>query len=287
MTTARVPVRREPPPFRQVAVRRVEAVSPRLARVTLAGDELDGFLVDAPAASVRLLLPSSGTPEFVVPLWHGNEFLLPDGRRPTIRTLTPWHVDSARREMEVGIVLHGTGAASEWAAGATEGARAAVSGPGRGYSVATDAAVYFVAGDETAIPAIDQLLGAIPASVDVAVHIEIADPSARSRVDRASVGFDHVARGPGRRACRAAALAAAVLAADIDAAAHVWVAGEAAAVQRVRRHLQERGLPRTGDGAGLLEARPRRRDRRRRLTQTNPRIGGSCSASTPVATANS
>ena len=39
--------------FRQVAVRRLGPLSPRLVRVTLAGDELDGFTVTKPAASVR------------------------------------------------------------------------------------------------------------------------------------------------------------------------------------------------------------------------------------------
>lgn len=46
-------------------------------------------------------------------------------------------------------------------------------------------------------------------------------------------------------AARGDALHAAIVAADIDDDARVWVAGEAAAVQRIRRHLfDERGLPR-------------------------------------------
>ena len=60
-----VRVRRAPPPFRRVAVRRVERLSPRLARVTLSGAELAGWSVDEPAASVRLLLPTPGETELV------------------------------------------------------------------------------------------------------------------------------------------------------------------------------------------------------------------------------
>ena len=63
--------------------------SPRLRRVTLGGPELDGFTLELPAASARLLLPEPGA-GLVVPEWTGNEFLLPDGGRPAIRTLTPW-----------------------------------------------------------------------------------------------------------------------------------------------------------------------------------------------------
>ena len=83
-----MPVRREPPAFRGVAVARVEPLSPRLVRLTLAGPELSGFTLDEPAASVRVLLPSPTTGEVVIPTWNGNEFLMADGARPRLRTLT-------------------------------------------------------------------------------------------------------------------------------------------------------------------------------------------------------
>src|SRR5713226_3788182 len=110
----RVGARREPPRFRRAAVRRVEHSSPRLVRVTLAGPDLGGLTIEHPAASVRLLLPSPGAHELVIPSWNGNEFLLPDGRRPTIRTLTPRRVDPEAFELDVEIVVHGGGVASEW-----------------------------------------------------------------------------------------------------------------------------------------------------------------------------
>ena len=54
-TTVRA--RREPPRFRQMWVRRVGYVSPRLARLTFGGPDLESLTVEHPAASVRLLLP--------------------------------------------------------------------------------------------------------------------------------------------------------------------------------------------------------------------------------------
>ena len=108
MTSLRV--RREPPAFRTVEVSRVERLSPRMVRVTLGGPELEGFVLDQPAASVRLLLP---TGDFVIPTWNGNEFLLPDGRRPALRTFTPRRFDAAVTELDVDVVLHGSGVASE------------------------------------------------------------------------------------------------------------------------------------------------------------------------------
>src|SRR5438552_8548376 len=127
--------RREPPRFRRVEVRRVEPASPRLVRVTLAGPDLAGLTVEEPAASVRLLLPASDTEGLAMPRWNGNEFLLPDGRRPTIRTFTPRRLDREVLELDIEAVIHGDGVASRWAAAAEPGMPAAISGPGRGYAI--------------------------------------------------------------------------------------------------------------------------------------------------------
>ena len=199
--TATRRLRREPPAFRHVEVRHVEHVGPRLVRVTLSGSELAGFTVEQPAASVRVLLPSSGAGDLVVPSWNGNEFLLPDGRRPTIRTFTPWHADPEALELDVGIVVHGGGVASDWAVSAEPGRPAAISGPGRGYTVDRDAARYLVAGDETAIPAITQVVDAIPGETPVQVRIEVAHADGRVALTR--IRRDRrVVRSPVRRASR-------------------------------------------------------------------------------------
>lgn len=237
-------VRREPPHFRRAEVRRVERVTPRMTRVHLTGPELDGFSVEEPAASVRLLLPPPGTTELVMPDWNGNEFLLPNGRRPAIRTFTPVRVDPGSSTLDLEIVVHGAGVASRWVQAAKPGAAVAISGPGRGYAVDPDAAAYVLAGDETAVPAMCQLLEVLPTDRPVQVLVEIARPDARLALPahpECTVEWHLLAPGqpPGD------ALVAAVVGADLPAGARLWVAGEAAAVQRIRRHLfQERGLSR-------------------------------------------
>jgi NADPH-dependent ferric siderophore reductase len=237
-------LRREPPWFRHVAVRRVERVSPRMVRVTLAGSDLAGLTVEQPAASVRMLLPSPETTELVVPTWNGNEFLLPDGRRPTIRTFTPWRVDPDSLELDVGIVVHGGGVASDWAVSAAPDDPAAISGPGRGYAVDSDAPAFLLAGDETAIPASTQVLDALPVETPVEVRIEIAHADGRLALPdhpRASVEWCELPPG----AAPGDALSAAVREADLADGTRVWAAGEAAAMQRIRRHLfEDRGLTR-------------------------------------------
>jgi NADPH-dependent ferric siderophore reductase len=237
-------VRREPPRFRRVKVDRVERESPRLVRVTFVGPDLDGLSIEDPAASVRLLLPLDGALEPVTPMWNGNEFLLPDGSRPLIRTFTPRRVDPATRELDVEIVMHGSGAASDWASTTEPGRVAAIAGPGRGYAVDRDAAAFILAGDETAIPAISQLLEVLPESADVQVRIEITDAFAEVELPEhphAAVEWRVLPAGgpPGE------ALVAAMLEMEIPAGARVWAAGEAAAVQRIRTNLfKERGFPR-------------------------------------------
>jgi NADPH-dependent ferric siderophore reductase len=228
--------RREPPRFRSVSVRAVVPLSPRLLRITLAGADLRGFTVGEPAASVRLLLPASASEPLVVPTWNGNEFLLPGGRRPTIRTFTPRRVDAVSGEIDLDAVIHGDGAASRWAEHAEPGAPAAISGPGRGYAIESDAPAFLLAGDETAIAAISQLLEALPPDAPTQVHVEAGRPDARLALPahpRATVEWHDLAPGapPGD------ALVAAVRAAPLVPGARVWVAGEAASVQRIRRYL--------------------------------------------------
>ena len=215
-----------------------------MVRVTLGGPELEGFPVPDPAASVRLLLPPPGSDRLVMPEWNSNEFLLPGGDRAVIRTFTPRRVDPAAGEMDLDVVLHDGGVASRWVEGAEVGTEGAISGPGRGYEIDTAASDYVLGGDETAIPAITQLLESLPAEMTVFTHIEVARPDARIDLPdhpNATVRWHDQPDGapPG------GALVAAIEAAEMSSGTKIWAAGEAAAMQRLRRHLFEsRGLDR-------------------------------------------
>ena len=241
---SRTSARREPPRFRRVAVRTVEELTPRMRRIVVGGPELEGFEVGEPAASVRLLLPPPGKGSIVMPEWDGNQFKLPNGDRAPIRTFTPRYLDTERLELTLDIVVHQGGVASEWARSAEPGLEVAVSGPGRGYTVDAAAPAYLLAGDETAIPAISQLVELLPPETPVAVHIEIADPRSGLELPshpKAEVTWHELPRGsrPGD------ALVAAVEAVG-EISGVAWVAGEAASVQRIRKHLFEaRGMPRS------------------------------------------
>ena len=216
-----------------------------MVRICLGGPDLAGLRVEEPAASVRLLWPSPPARDLVIPDWNGNEFLLPDGRRPALRTFTPRRLDTDALELDLDIVIHGSGVASEWAETAEVGDRVAVSGPGRGYAIDTDAPAFLVGGDETALPAISQLLETLPVDRQVQVHIEITHAIARIPLPyhpAAVVSWHRLEDGapPGD------ALLAAVRSVDLVPDMRVWVAGEAAGVQRIRKHLlEERRIPRS------------------------------------------
>jgi NADPH-dependent ferric siderophore reductase len=209
-----------------------------MIRLTAAGPELEGFRLVEPAASIRLLLPSPGTTQLVIPEWVGNEFLLADGSRPLIRTFTPRRFDHGSLELDIDIVLHDGGAASAWVEQAGEGDPLAVSGPGRGYHLDPEATSYFLAGDETAIPAMAQLLEKIPLTVPVRVLIEIAHPDARLNLPVHPVATvewleKDPDRGPG------SALVEAVTNADLESGARVWVAGEAGSLVPIRKYFRQ------------------------------------------------
>lgn len=215
-----------------------------MRRMVLGGEQLGGFAIESPASSVRLLLPPPGQNTIVMPTWSGNQFDLPDGSRAPIRTFTPRRFDPDRLELTLDMVLHAGGAAADWARGAENGDEVAVSGPGRSEELDDSARSFLLAGDESAIPAISQLLESINAEHSIDVHIEVA--TAEGRLDLPAhpntvITWHEAATGsaPGD------AMAAAVMGIE-ELPDAVWVAGEAASVQRLRKYLfNERGRDRS------------------------------------------
>ena len=230
-------VRREPPPLRRVSVIDRSEITPRMLGLTLEGDALGELTVDQPASSVRLLVPTPGTHELVVPDWNGNEFLLPDGSRPALRTFTPLRVDNAARRLDIEVVRHPGGAVSEWAESVGPGAPVAISGPGTGYDHPPGARRLIVLADETALPAAIQVAETAPAGLTVELHLEVVVDEARRAIevpDRHTVEWHVTDAGhaPGGRLVTAIRTIE-QLADDT----FVWAAGEASAMQAIRTHL--------------------------------------------------
>jgi NADPH-dependent ferric siderophore reductase len=229
-------VRRPPPPFQEVAVVDRRELSPRMLGLTLEGECLRSFAVPQPAMSLRVVVPWPDA-ELELPEWNGNEFLLADGTRPALRTFTPLRPDPDAGRLDLEIVRHPGGAVSQWAEGVDLGARAAISGPGAGYDYPDDATTLMVLGDETAMPAIRQLIAMAPTHLRLDVRVETTCAEARldlgaRRTDRVTWYETPPESSPGQR------LAAYVRTMDaVPDRIDLWAAGEASAVQAIRNHL--------------------------------------------------
>lgn len=230
-------LRREPPPLLPVVVVDRVELSPRLLRLTFAGEGLGGLVVDEPAASVRLLVPTPATGDLVIPEWDGNEFLLPDGSRPALRTFTPLRVDNEAARLDLEIVRHPGGAISDWAETVEPGAPAAISGPGSGYRFPGDAQRLLILADETALPAAAQLATTAPATMLLSIHIEVVSEDAVIDVDRRDGdSLEWHVTEPG--AVPGARLVDVVRSLDaLPVGTDVWAAGEASVMHAVRTHL--------------------------------------------------
>lgn len=229
-------VRRPPPPFGRIVLDERAKLSPRLLRLSFVGESLRTLTVDQPAASVRLVVPWPDT-DLELPQWNGNEFLLADGTRPALRTFTPLRADAVVGRLDLEIVRHPGGAVSRWAESATPGAEAGISGPGAGYVYPTGAERLLVLGDETAIPAITQLVDTAPDHLSLDIHVETIRADAVLDLDLRPVDEIewHVSAGGTHPGVQLAAVVEAID--ELPAGTHVWAAGEASAMQRIRNHL--------------------------------------------------
>lgn len=222
----------------------MSTIAPRLVSVLVTGDDLDGFAEAAPTAHLKVFLPADGQAEPNLPEYTPDGAVYADdGPPPTVRTYTPRRYDPAAKTLEIQFLLHGEGPASAWAQRARPGDKLAVAGPGGRFTLEPVADHWWLAADESAIPAVGTLLDALPETTTVDVHIEVDGPDDEIELAgpaKTTITWHH------RRGHDAygAELNEAAKAAEIPAGARIWVACEASAMRDIRRYFtRERGLP--------------------------------------------
>ncbi|MGW3073304.1 siderophore-interacting protein [Kitasatospora sp. NPDC001132] len=241
-------------PVTFVEVVEVRRITPRTARITFAAEELPDAVGTAPDQQLKLCFPRPGQREPLLPVrqddptdWYRAYLAIPEEQRPLLRSFTLRGRRPGTRLVEIDFVLHGdTGPAAAWALRAAPGDRLGMVGPSALYAppvpfaeVAAAADWVLLAGDETALPALATLVGALPEGVRAYAWIEVADRAERqelaSRAELEVVWLYRDGAAPG------AALAEAFLGGVLPAGEpFVWLAGEAGAVRTIRRHLVER-----------------------------------------------
>lgn len=276
-------------------VEQVERLSPSFVRVHLGGEDLRSFGDTCLDQRIKLVLPRQGTPEDPFGgLPEGDEWYLewrrlPVEERNVFRTYTPAGVDRAAGRLVVDLVVHGdTGPGSRWALAVAAGEPVMVVGPDAtvpGHELAGvewtpgSARRFLLAGDETAVPALVNILSALPPDATGQAFLEVpVEEDVREVAHPPGVDLVWLPRGEGsahgERLLEAVAGSLAVHpggrpvedptgggAPDVvddpeavpwevttvedDDLAYAWMAAESGAVKALRRHLVgERGWDR-------------------------------------------
>jgi NADPH-dependent ferric siderophore reductase len=153
---------------REVAVARVEPLTPNFVSLTFAGAALAGFSSEGFDDHVKFTFPDA----------PGGEWLK--------RDYTPRRFDPVRLELTIEFLLHGHGAASEWARSARPGSPAIIGGPKNSMLIPADYPWRLLAGDATALPAICRNLEELPPGVEAFVLVKLDDPADRRELHSAA-----------------------------------------------------------------------------------------------------
>ncbi len=231
------PPRPRPTP-RRIEVTQIRLLSPHMARITFGGPDLAGFEWRGPAGHLKLTVPDAGQHEAPMPKDDGPRSVL-------MRTYTPRSFDAKALRLDVDFVLHAYGPAGLWASRARVGDRLVLMGPAPGYKIDLDADWFVLAGDDTALPAIETILAELPARASALVFVEVADRGeARELRSLAKVDVQWVVR-QAEPAAPGQALDAALraMAALPPGSGRIYVGCESTAMRRIRDFwVKERGV---------------------------------------------
>lgn len=230
--------------IRLLRVTESERIGPRMQRVVLDGEDLDGtFPFPARAATdhVKLVFPDPSTGVVALPLREpdGSGLRLRELANP-VRDYTVRRLD--HRGLTIDFVLHAHGPAGRWAQTALPGMPLGVLGPRGSHLYPTGYDRYVLIGDETALPAVGRWLDATAWTAPMEVHVLAAGTDEYPLPDRTRTDVVwHVSPDPTARAEAVTALATELSLTDDT---FVWAAGEADSLVPLRRTLRERGLAR-------------------------------------------
>ena len=150
------------PQMRQVSVQSIEQVTPRMRRIILGGESLQGFPIPRPGAHIKLFFGEN--------LGDSKD---PKKMRSHMRTYTPRQFNPDINELTIEFVLHGTGLASTWAAQAQVGDDLIIAGPGGGMDIPETSDTMVMLVDESALPATGMVLEALPSNCTPIVIAEV------------------------------------------------------------------------------------------------------------------
>ncbi|MGH6763114.1 MAG: siderophore-interacting protein [Phyllobacterium sp.] len=224
----------------------IRNITPLMRRITVAGDDLEGFSSPGYADHIKVFF-SQDAENPILPLLGENGLEFPAGSvRPDMRDYTPRNHDPVARTLDIDFVLHGDGPASSWAAQAKAGQKLVIGGP-RGSLVIPNAFDwYLLVGDETALPAIGRRLEELPEAARAVAIIEVANAAEEQQLSSSAKADIVWVHRDGAEAGRNDLLRQAV-AAQADrfptGEAYAFIATESGVSKSIRQFLvEERGF---------------------------------------------
>ncbi|AZQ76621.1 siderophore-interacting protein [Flaviflexus ciconiae] len=195
---------------RDLSVRDAKRLPGGFVRVTLGGDELEGFESTGPSDHCKLFVPAA------------------DGEM-TGRHYTPLHVGGG--EIAFDIVVHGDGPVSAWADSLPVGSPVRVGGPRSSLEFPVGASQLVLIGDASAFPPIRRWLAARPQTLPTTLILHgegIEYFEDLDGVDVVRTPFDPSGDG----------IVKALSELELDGGTYVWAAGEAGTLIAARRWLR-------------------------------------------------
>jgi NADPH-dependent ferric siderophore reductase len=157
-----------------------EQLAPHMIRLVLGGVGFDTFTPGGYTDSyvkIAFVDPDVDVAALPHPLTLDSFNVLPENKRPAVRTYTVRSVDASRRQISIDFVVHGElGVAGPWAAAAEPGQPAYLMGPSGAYAPDPAADWHLLAGDESGLPAISAALEALPPNAIGKAFIEVSGP---------------------------------------------------------------------------------------------------------------
>ncbi|MFI8998164.1 siderophore-interacting protein [Streptomyces sp. NPDC053542] len=261
MTTTAAPATA---PFRffDLYVVRTRRLGPSMVRITFGGARLPELLTGGRDQRVKLFFPQAHQS---VPVfddqgdgWYAAWRAQDPAERSIMRTYT---VRAQRQdpapELDVDFALHGaeegtSGPAGRWAANAVPGDRISILGPvvedngGVDFRPPQGTDWILLSGDETALPAIANILAWLTPGTKAKVWIEVGHAADRQELPSfADADITWLVREESA-ADRTDRVVESVRAAELpEGTPYAWIAGESGTVKALRRHLvKERGFDR-------------------------------------------
>ena len=236
------------PAVRSCQVSRVTPLTPTIVRLTLAGEDLDGFVSLGPTDHLKLSIPATLVLD-AAEAGGATTSLRPDD--VVVRDYTPRAYRQAggtgAPELDLDIALHGTdGPISAWASRAKVGDPVTVAGPRSSKLVPPDATSFLLGCDESGLPAVARWLELVDPGVPVTVLAAVADSTVQDYplARRQSVVVHWLTQDAAPPAESSTRLETAVREhGPLPDGCFAWFGGEAGSLVGVRRYLRrELGL---------------------------------------------